>query len=96
MGIQALHDALLDKLEAYDSQRFEIVIRMGSPAGEIANYAKEIDADLIVMPSLGKTGLKHFALGSVAERVVRIAPCPVLILKKELQSQEGKRIIPYG
>ncbi|MEL7332340.1 MAG: universal stress protein [Cyanobacteria bacterium J06560_2] len=56
-------------------------ISIGDPAGQIADYAEEISADLIVMPSHGRTGAKRFLLGSVAERVVRLSPCPVLILK---------------
>ena len=53
-------------------------IRHGVPYEEIINYAKEIDADLIVMATHGHTGLSHILLGSVAEKVVRHAPCPVL------------------
>lgn len=55
-------------------------IAVGDPADEIVTVAREIDADLIVMPSRGKTGLRRWMIGSVAERVVRRAPCPVLIL----------------
>lgn len=54
---------------------------IGNPGVEIAGYAQEIGAELIVMPSQGRTGLDHLALGSVAERVVRLARCPVLILR---------------
>ncbi len=53
-------------------------IRHGVPYEEIINYAKEIDADLIVMATHGHTGLSHILLGSVAEKIVRHAPCPVL------------------
>jgi len=53
-------------------------IRHGVPYEEIINYAKEIDIDLIVMATHGHSGLSHFLLGSVAEKVVRHAPCPVL------------------
>ena len=56
-------------------------IAIGDPVTEIVDYAEEINADLIVMPSHGRTGAKRFLLRSVAERVVRLAPCPVLILK---------------
>ncbi|MBW2424973.1 MAG: universal stress protein [Deltaproteobacteria bacterium] len=47
----------------------------------IVEEAKRLPADLIVMGTRGLTGLKHVALGSVAERVVRDAPCPVLTVK---------------
>ncbi len=47
----------------------------------IAEQAESLPADLIVMGTRGLTGLKHVVLGSVAERVVRTAPCPVLTVK---------------
>jgi len=53
-----------------------------SPAAQaIARTAEEIGADLIVMGTRGMTGLKHFVLGSVAERTLRLAPCSVLTVK---------------
>ncbi|HLT37683.1 MAG TPA: universal stress protein [Enhygromyxa sp.] len=55
-------------------------IVIGDPASEIVDVAREIDADLIVIPSRGKTGLRRWMIGSVAEKVVRRAPCPVLVL----------------
>jgi universal stress protein A len=51
------------------------------PSEAIANLAEEIGADLIVMGTRGLSGLKHVVLGSVAERTIRIAPCPVLTIK---------------
>jgi nucleotide-binding universal stress UspA family protein len=53
-------------------------VRMGHVAQTIIEYAKDVHADLIVMGTHGRTGLAHFIIGSVAERVVRLAPCPVL------------------
>ena len=53
-------------------------IRHGVPYEEIVAYAEEIDADLIVMSTHGHTGLSHILLGSVAEKIVRHSPCPVL------------------
>ena len=52
-----------------------------APADAIVNCARKIGADLIVMGTQGLTGLKHLLLGSVAERTLRLAPCPVLTLK---------------
>jgi universal stress protein A len=51
------------------------------PSEAIASIAERIGADLIVMGTRGLSGIKHVMLGSVAERTVRIAPCPVLTLK---------------
>ena len=48
------------------------------PSAAICDAAKDLSSDLIVMGTRGLTGLKHIALGSVAERTVRSAPCPVL------------------
>ncbi len=53
----------------------------GAPYAAILKFAKEIDADLIVMATHGRTGIKHALIGSVAERVVRKAPCPVLVVR---------------
>jgi nucleotide-binding universal stress UspA family protein len=52
----------------------------------IVAQAQSLPADLIVMGTRGNTGLKHVALGSVAERVVRAAPCPVLTVKGDRSS----------
>ncbi|MFQ5418259.1 MAG: universal stress protein [Myxococcota bacterium] len=51
------------------------------PSEAISDVADEIGADLIVMGTRGLTGLKHVMLGSVAERTLRIAPCPVVTVK---------------
>ena len=56
-------------------------VMFGDPGHEIAKFAKEMHAGLIVMPSHGRTGLSHILIGSVAERVVRLANCPVLVLR---------------
>jgi nucleotide-binding universal stress UspA family protein len=63
----------------YSSIRFEVMF--GDPGDEIAKFAQELRAGLIVMPSHGRTGLAHLLIGSVAERVVRLAHCPVLVLR---------------
>ena len=55
--------------------------RSGSPAAEIGRYAKEADIDLIVMGTHGRGLVAHAVLGSVAEKVVRTAPCPVLTVR---------------
>ncbi|MFK7984898.1 MAG: universal stress protein [Sandaracinaceae bacterium] len=50
----------------------------GAPAAEVARLAEEHDSDLVVMGTHGRTGLRHLLIGSVAERVVRTCPVPVL------------------
>ena len=59
----------------------ETVIIHDVPFQAILNTAKEKGADLIVMGTHGRTGLTHVLMGSVAERVVRLAPCPVLVTR---------------
>ncbi len=54
---------------------------VGPASQAIVEEAKQLPADLIVMGTRGNTGLKHVLLGSIAERVVRTAPCPVMTVK---------------
>lgn len=54
---------------------------MGRPFMEIIKYAREKQIDLIVLGTHGRSGLRHALLGSVAEKVVRKAPCPVLTIR---------------
>lgn len=58
-------------------------LRTGSPFVEIVRYAREHNVDLIVMGTHGRGPIAHMLLGSVAERVVRKASCPVLTVRKE-------------
>jgi len=69
-------------------QKVETELRTGSAFMEIISYAREIDADLIVMGTHGRTGLGHIIIGSVAEKVVRKAPCPVLTIRHPEQTFE--------
>jgi nucleotide-binding universal stress UspA family protein len=55
----------------------------GSPKVEIVRYARQQNIDLIVLATHGRTGLAHVIIGSVAESVVRTAPCPVLTVRPE-------------
>ena len=75
---RTLRERLADK--KYENVRIAVVL--DDPAHGIAGFAKREKADLIVMPSHGRTGLKRLLIGSVAERVVRLAHCPVLVLRK--------------
>lgn len=78
---QKVKEFLADKLAELGYENLKIEVAIGDPSTQIIDFAAEIDADLIVMPSQGRKGVTRFLLGSVAERVVRLSPCPVLILK---------------
>lgn len=55
-------------------------LRIGMDYEEIVNYAGEIGADIIIIATHGRTGVLHTLLGSVAEKVIRFAKCPVLVI----------------
>ena len=68
---------------------YELVIQEGHPVHVLTEYAENNRLDLIVMGTHGNTGLTRFLLGSVAERVLRYAPCPVFIAKtRETEAEE--------
>lgn len=56
-------------------------VRTGKPFYEINQYAKEEDVDLIIIATHGHSGVEHILFGSTAEKVVRKAPCPVLVVR---------------
>ena len=72
------------KKEGINSQ---VVLLTGRPADEILAYAEKHDADLIIMSTHGRSGVSRWFLGSVAERVVRHSPVPVLLV-----SASGRRM----
>lgn len=75
-------EALRNRLATGKAAGSKTMIRFGDPGHQIVDYAQEIHADLIVLSSHGQSGLTRLLMGSVAEKVVRLAHCPVLVLKK--------------
>lgn len=75
-------EALRQELIKRGHAETQIVIRFGDPGHEIAQYAEEVDAGLIIVSSHGQSALARLLIGSVADRVVRLAHCPVLVLKQ--------------
>jgi len=69
----------LEELRGYDD--IEYAVLRGIPYEEIVRFAEEKDIDMIVMASHGRRGLDRLFFGSVAEKVVKYAKCPVLIVK---------------
>ncbi len=74
--------ALRERLRDARYSGLQIVVEIGDPGQCIVDYAEKIQAELIVTPTHGRTGIKRLLIGSVAERVVRLAHCPVLVLRK--------------
>jgi nucleotide-binding universal stress UspA family protein len=64
-----------------DVERVTVASTIASPVGGILRYAATEDVDLIVMGTHGRGGVSHMLLGSIAERIVRRAPCPVLTVR---------------
>ncbi|WP_319508666.1 universal stress protein [uncultured Methanolobus sp.] len=67
---------------------FEMVTLEGNPSHEIIEFADNNDIDLIVLGTLGKTGLDRFLLGSVAEKVTRNSKVPVLVVRGDSEKEE--------
>ena len=68
---------------------WDVEVAAGHPADTIVRVARERGVDLIVMGTHGRTGLQHVLLGSVAEKVVRLAPCPVLTVRHNGNGSEA-------
>ena len=73
-------DILEELAKSFDLE-VETIFAEGDPGHEIVRVAEELNADLVVLGTHGLTGLKRIAIGSVAEFVVRHAPCAVLTIK---------------
>ena len=92
MTMQAPDDETLKQLktkllecipeEMRDDMDVEAIVVQGIPFAEIISTAREKEVDMIVIGSHGRTGIAHIMLGSVSEKVVRKAPCPVLTVRK--------------
>ncbi len=87
--VEQLSVELSRKLESWKAEaerRADRPVRQtvlsGDPAMEIVRFAREGEFDLVVTGTHGRTGLRHLVLGSVAEKVVRQARCPVLVVRR--------------
>lgn len=90
-----IYQQLMEESDQYDKSKLEefwkmskqedikanLVIIKGDPFTHIIKYAKETEMDLIVMGTHGRTGIQHVLLGSVAEKVIRYSPIPVMTVK---------------
>lgn len=75
-------EALKKRLSAPKYQNIQCSVEFGDPSTMVTEVAKRENSDLIILTSHGRTGLSHLLIGSVAERIVRMAHCPVLVLRK--------------
>lgn len=77
-----VEQAFSDRISKTITDQLHLTVLVGNPSAAIIDYAKNHSISLIVMPSHGRTGIERFMIGSVTERVVRRAACPVLVLRR--------------
>ncbi len=92
----AIEKASREQLEEWVSANLDsaddvgVIVRNGITHETICEVATEVGADLVVMATHGRKGLGHLVLGSVTERVLRDAPCPMLVIKPSKPLVEGE------
>ena len=79
--IRHVKEAIVQRGFHSETPAMHVEVAFGDAGFRIADYARKISADLIVIPSHGRTGIKRLLIGSVAERVIQHAHCPVLVLR---------------
>ena len=79
---QRAEDAIRQRVADPKYAKVQIDIEFGNAGYRIAQFAREVAADLIVIPSHGRSRLEHILVGSVTDRVIRLSHCPVLVLRK--------------
>jgi nucleotide-binding universal stress UspA family protein len=95
---RAVHDRVVEALveRMAPDIEFHVHARIGKPEPEILGLAEDIGADLIFIGSHGRVGLERFLLGSVSERVVREARCPVMVVRpKSYKDVVLAKTVPY-
>lgn len=80
--------ALTERLEKEGLQEVKGQVVLGNPAHSIADLAAEVKAELIVIPSHGRSGFSRLFLGSVTEKVLRLANCEVLVLRTKAEEND--------
>jgi len=79
--IKDLEQKLRSMVPVQPGLALQYLLAEGDPAAVIQNVARDRGCDLIVIGTHGRTGLEHILMGSIAEKVVRLSPCPVLVVK---------------
>lgn len=70
----------------HGAKNVDVLITRGVPWAEVVRHALEMQNDLIVVGTMGRTGLSHVLFGSVSERIVRHAPCHVLVARERVRA----------
>ena len=93
--VEAVRNRLVKTLAPVDQVVLspEFYARAGTPATEIVSFAREHEVDLIVMGTHGRGFVGHVVMGSVAEKVVRTAPCPVLTVRSHTPAAQGLNVV---
>jgi nucleotide-binding universal stress UspA family protein len=80
---EMVQDRITKRFTGREPPSFSTVIhvRVGRPADEIARLARDVEADLVLVGTDGRRGVERFMIGSVAERTLRLASCPVLVVR---------------
>ena len=77
--------AFRERVANTDLADVDFEVRFGDPGSEITKFARHVGADILIISSHGRTGISRLLIGSVAERVVRLAHCPVLVLRQDTE-----------
>jgi nucleotide-binding universal stress UspA family protein len=94
---RSLQRQAADRLRAFAKENVgenvpaDLEVRIGQPAQEIVAAARESKCDSIMLSTRGLTGLDRYLIGSVADRVARLAPCPVVLVRPGKRSPDRKR-----
>jgi nucleotide-binding universal stress UspA family protein len=97
---RSLQRQAADRLRAFADENVgknvlaDLEVRIGQPAEEIVAAARESKCDSIMLSTRGLTGLDRFLIGSVADRVARLAPCPVVLVRPGRRSANRKQKLP--
>jgi nucleotide-binding universal stress UspA family protein len=97
---RSLQRQAADRLRAFTDENVgddvgaDLEVRIGQPAEEIVAAARDSKCDSIVLSTRGLTGLDRYLIGSVADRVARLAPCPVVLVRPGKRSPDRKQKRP--
>lgn len=85
-------DRHFESLPKEFKRNVQVILVEGNAAQMIIQYAEKNSIDMIIMNTHGRTGIKHAVLGSIAEKVVRHAPCPVLTIRSTISGKAQPKV----